>query len=224
MSETKIQKDKKRLLTSFKRSEEFPKLVLDAFKVVKREHFVVDKYKKYAYADTPLPLFEGATISAPSMSLLLCKYAKLKPGDKVLEIGTGSGYQAALMAYIVTREERNGKIFSIEINKQLYEYAKEKLQLTPYSEDILLAQGDGTKGWPEGGTFSKIVVTATGSEAPSPLLDQLEEGGILLIPLKKGAYEEWLVRMAKTPAGMEQETLDAVRFVPLKGKFGKKSW
>lgn len=219
----KLQKAKEKLIKTFEKTGMFPKNVLNAFRAVEREKFAPKEYREYTYLDTPLPLAENATISAPSMCLLLCKYAKLQPNDKVLEIGTGSGYQAALIAHIVssTGKGEEGEVYSIEISKKLHELAKENLKKTPYFNKITLVQDDGTRGWPEKKKFQKIIVTATGERIPQPLLDQLKEDGILLIPLQEGA-REWLTRVIKTPEDLKKEGLDPVRFVTLQGEFGKK--
>lgn len=226
MLEEKLRQDKKKLISFYKRSDLLPKRVVKAFRKVKREHFVLEKYKEHTYINSPLPLLEGATISSPTMSLLLCKYAKLKKNDKVLEVGTGSGYQTALIAQIVLgntkgkKKDKIKKVYSIEISKKLHKYAEERLQETDYYDQIVLAQGDGTKGWPNGETFQKIIVTATGREIPPPLIKQLEKKGTLVMP-KKENDDEWLIRGIKKASGLDIEYLDRVRFVSLKGKYGR---
>ena len=225
----KLHRQKLELAEFFRKIRLVSDRVLDAFLRVPREEFVLPEYKRFAYVDEPLPLMNGATISAISMSLLLCEYAGINVGDEVLEIGTGSGYQAALIAEIVCsgiKERCKAKdrkpVCTIEISEKLYEFARANLSRLNYLDccvDVRL--GDGTLGWPEGDRkFDAIIVTAAGDKIPDPLVEQLKIGGRLIMPLGRG-FTQTLIRATKEKeGGIKIEYLEEVRFVPLKGKYG----
>lgn len=205
--------------------------VVEAFLRVPREEFVLPDYVPWAYVDSPLPLFKGATISAPSMCVLFLEYAKdkLVPGAEVFEVGTGSGYQAALIAEMVADRERDygarKPVCTIEIDPDLYRFGKENLERLCYSKCVDVRCGDGTQGWPDKGRkFDVVIVTAAGRVIPPPLIDQLKVGGILLMPLEvSGEDWQWLIRVRKTGSGANDykiEFLEPVRFVPLRGRYG----
>lgn len=228
-----LYRDKIELLNFYKRINLVPDNILDAFWRVPREAFVLPQHVKYAYVDEPLPLVDGATISAISMSLLLIKYSKIKPGDEVLEIGTGSGYQAALIAEIVCSNQDRGEltkndrkpVCTIEISKKLYEFGKNNLKKLCYLRCIDVRWGDGSLGWPEKDRkFDAIIVTAAGEEIPPPLIKQLKVGGRLIMPIGSGFWQK-LIRLTKTGESdndYEIEYLEDVRFVPLRGRYGIK--
>ncbi|MGQ4891921.1 MAG: protein-L-isoaspartate(D-aspartate) O-methyltransferase [Candidatus Njordarchaeia archaeon] len=233
MKETKnkrLLEQKKRLYETFKRSLRISDNVLKAFMKVPREEFVPKRLIEYSYIDEPLPIGEMATISAISMSLMLCEYAELKEGDLVLEVGTGSGYQAALLAEIVCeknpdgsiREGQSKKVYTIEISSELYEYALSNLKRTCYLKCVDAKCGDGTLGWPDKTIkFDAIIITAAGSKVPEPLLDQLKVKGRLIMPYG-GGWIQTLIRIKKIDEGRyEREYLEDVRFVPLRGKYGE---
>jgi len=225
----KLEQMKMELYTFFKRIKLVSEPILQAFLKVPREHFLLPQYVKFAYIDEPLPLMDGATISAISMSLLLCKYAELKPGIEVLEIGTGSGYQAALIAEIVCprRNEpsqmKRKPVCTMEISKRLYEFGKRNLSKLCYTRCIDIRHGDGTLGWPEKERkFDAIIVTAAGSDIPPPLLEQLKIKGRLIMPMGTGIWQK-LVRVRKIGPSrdlIKMEYLDDVRFVSLRGRYG----
>ena len=228
----KLKKMKEELYVFYKRINLVSERVLQAFLRVPRELFVLPNYIKYAYIDEPLPLMDGATISAISMSLLLCEYAELKEGCEVLEIGTGSGYQAALIAEIVCPKDNRGCIIpirdrkpvcTIEVSKRLYEFGKKNLERLCYLKCIDVRHGDGTLGWPEKDRkFDAIIVTAAGDKIPPPLIEQLKIGGRLIMPLGSGFWQKLIRARKKGPEidDIEIEYLEDVRFVPLKGVFG----
>ena len=225
-----ILEQKMHLYEYFKRTGVFSERVLKAYLNVPREEFVPKNYKRYAYVDEPLPIGKDATISAISMSLLLCEYANLKPGDKVLEIGTGSGYQAALISEIVcdrntNRMNHEKPVKSIEINEEVYRFAIANLNRTCYSECVDVLLGDGTLGWPKGNLkFDAIIVTAAGEDIPEPLIKQLKVGGVLIMPLGKGFFQK-LIRLKKlSEDSTKVEYLEDVRFVFLKGRYGVKNY
>ncbi len=186
--------------------------VLEAVRKVPRHLFVLPEYLSLAYADEPLPIGHGQTISQPYVVAFMTEALEVKPHDKVLEIGTGSGYQAAVLAQ-VARE-----VYSIEIIEALGKEAAERLERLGYS-NVRVRVADGYRGWPEAAPFDAIVVTAAPDHVPPALVEQLREGGRLVLPL--GRYEQDLVRIRRTPHGVEKETLLAVRFVPMVGEAEK---
>jgi protein-L-isoaspartate(D-aspartate) O-methyltransferase len=149
--------------------------VLDALGRVPRHDFVPAQLREYAYADSPLPIGYGKTISQPFIVALMTDLLEIKPSDKVLEIGTGLGYQAAILAELAAR------IYSVEIVEELFEEASTRLKRLSY-KNIELKRGDGHYGWPEHGPFDKIMVTAAPELVPPPLLLQLKSGGRMVIP------------------------------------------
>ena len=183
--------------------------VLAAMRKVPRDEFVPDHLKKYAYADEPLPIGEDQTISQPYIVAYMTEYLHLNANDKVLEIGTGSGYQAAVLAEIVDT------VYTIEIVDVLAQRAAMTLERLGY-DNVLVKRGDGYAGWPEHSPFDAIIVTAAPTKIPQPLLDQLKIGGIMILPL--GDYSQELVQIEKTAKGIEQKTLLPVRFVPMTGE------
>ena len=228
----RLQEDKMYLYNLFDKLGLVSKKVLNAFLNVPRECFVPRKYVKYAYIDEPLPIGKDATISAISMSLLMCEYALLEEGNIVLEIGTGSGYQAALIAELVYAKDKAGnlirkgmkRVYSTEIEKSVYEFGVKNLDITGYLNFIEVKLYDGTLGWPDDIKFDAIIVTAAGEIIPPPLIEQLKVGGRLIMPLGKGFWQQ-LIRLTKTGSGKNDykiEYLEEVRFVQLKGKYGAK--
>ncbi|MCR8433001.1 MAG: protein-L-isoaspartate O-methyltransferase [Candidatus Korarchaeota archaeon] len=222
----KLEEDKSTLYVLLKNSGIVNDIYLDAFMRVPREYFVLPEYVKYAYVDTPLPIIKDATISAISMCLLLCHYAELKQGKTVFEVGTGSGYQAALCAEVVTgghkREMNPRPVCSMEIDPDIYEFGKSNLERLNYLKVVDVRLGDGSMGWVEKDRkFDAIIVTAAGKGIPEPLKYQLKIGGILVMPLEIGYDWQILVKMVRVG---EKEfitrELEPVRFVPLKGKYG----
>ncbi|MCR8453437.1 MAG: protein-L-isoaspartate O-methyltransferase [Crenarchaeota archaeon] len=222
----KLEEDKSTLYVLLKNSGIVNDIYLDAFMRVPREYFVLPEYVKYAYVDTPLPIIKDATISAISMCLLLCHYAELKQGKTVFEVGTGSGYQAALCAEVVTgghkREMNPRPVCSMEIDPDIYEFGKSNLERLNYLKVVDVRLGDGSMGWVEKDRkFDAIIVTAAGKVIPEPLKYQLKIGGILVMPLEIGYDWQILVKMVRVG---EKEfitrELEPVRFVPLKGKYG----
>jgi protein-L-isoaspartate(D-aspartate) O-methyltransferase len=181
--------------------------VLDAMRKVPRERFVPKRYHTKAYGDHPLPIGFGQTISQPYIVALMSEALKLQKGERALEIGTGSGYQAAVLA------QMGAEVYSIEIIKELYERAKEVLSSQGY--EVKLLHGDGYYGWPEYAPYDAIIVTCAPDHIPPPLLKQLREGGIMVAPIgPPGAYQT-LWRVEKREEGFKLENLGGVRFVPL---------
>lgn len=187
------------------------KKVIEAFLKVPREEFVPEEMKKYAYDDTPLPIGKGQTISQPYMVALMTELLQLKGGERVLEIGTGSGYQAAILAEI------GCEVYSVERIPELAERAKKILQKFGYNVKIKV--GDGTVGWQEWAPYDGIIVTAGGPKIPDALIEQLKEGGRLVMPVGDMYFQD-LIRVTKIRGKLYKENFGGCQFVPLKGKNG----
>jgi protein-L-isoaspartate(D-aspartate) O-methyltransferase len=189
--------------------------VLAAMREVERHLFVPESYREHSYRDGPLPIGEEQTISQPYIVALMTDLLELSPESKVLEVGTGSGYQAAVLAEICAR------VYSIEIVAALGRRAKTLLRSLDYG-NIHLRIGDGYRGWPAEAPFDGIIVTAAPDHVPQPLLDQLAPGGRLVIPVGD-AYQELMVFTKRVdPASgettLEKESIIPVRFVPMTGE------
>ncbi|MFQ5876954.1 MAG: protein-L-isoaspartate(D-aspartate) O-methyltransferase [Acidobacteriota bacterium] len=182
--------------------------VLEAMRRVPRHLFVPEPWRSRAYEDGPLPIGEGQTISQPYIVAFMTEALRPRSTDRILEVGTGSGYQAAVLASIVAR------VFTVEILPGLGEQARRLLHELNY-DNVEVRIGDGHAGWPEHAPFDAIIVTAAPEEVPPALIDQLVTGGRLVIPV--GRREQHLIRLTRTAEGVERETLLPVRFVPLTG-------
>jgi len=187
--------------------------VLKAMRKVPRHKFVPDIYMEYAYNDYPLPIGEEQTISQPYIVAYMTAALKLEPSDKVLEIGTGSGYQAAVLAEICD------SVYTIEIFESLGNKALRLLNSLHY-DNIKVKIGDGYKGWPEFSPFDVIIVTCSPSEIPQALIDQLEEGGRMIIPVGLKNNQN-LVLLKKKNGKIKQHSVLPVRFVPMINEFGE---
>ncbi|MCZ6824682.1 MAG: protein-L-isoaspartate(D-aspartate) O-methyltransferase [Gemmatimonadetes bacterium] len=182
--------------------------VLGAMRTVPRHLFVPPDLLKLAYADRPLPIGHGQTISQPFIVAAMTELLQVGPGDRILEIGAGSGYQAAVLAEIV------GRVFTIEIVEPLAEDAEERLRRLGY-DNVEVRWGDGYYGWEEKAPFQGIVVTAAASHIPPPLLEQLQPGGRMVIPVGPPLQVQTLMLVEKRPDGsIVQRSLMPVRFVP----------
>lgn len=188
--------------------------VLDAMSQVPRHEFVEAKHLNVAYADMALPIKENQTISQPYIVALMTESARLKSTDKVLEIGTGSAYQAAVLAEIVA------EVYSIEIVKTLAEEAAKRLARLGY-DNVKTRYGDGYQGWEEASPFDAILITAAAPRIPQPLVDQLKMGGRLVMPLGEGRDSQSLVVLTKTKDGLHKELITGVVFVPMTGEVRK---
>ncbi len=186
--------------------------VLAAMGKVPRHEFVSERLRNEAYADRPLPIGENQTISQPYIVALMTELARLDSNSRVLEIGTGSGYQAAIL------HEVAGEVYSIEIIEALAQSAREKLQRLGFGA-VHLRHGDGYLGWPDAAPFDAILVTAAPPEVPEPLKEQLAVGGRLIVPVGAGVQE--LVVYTKTSQGIERESIISVIFVPMTGEAQK---
>ncbi|MFC2087958.1 protein-L-isoaspartate(D-aspartate) O-methyltransferase [Calditrichota bacterium] len=188
------------------------KNVLEAMRKVPRHKFVPNNVKDLAYIDDPLPIGEEQTISQPYIVAYMTEQLELKKEDKVLEIGTGSGYQAAILAEIVD------SVFTIEIVDVLAKRAQNTLQDLNY-KNVYVKSGDGYQGWKEHAPFDAIIITAAPPRIPKPLIEQLKIGGKMILPVGK-IFQE-LVLVTKTETGIKKKKLLPVRFVPMTGEIQK---
>ncbi len=188
--------------------------VLNAMEKVERHLFVLQEYLDRAYDDCPLPIGEGQTISQPYIVALMTELLELNKKKKVLEIGTGSGYQAAILA------ELAGEVYTIELIDTLGKKAGKILDKLSYS-NIHIKIGDGYQGWPENAPFDGIIVTCSPTKVPEPLKEQLAEGGIMVIPIGEHYVQELAV-ITKKEGKLIQRGVTGVRFVPMKDEKGNK--
>jgi len=182
------------------------KRVLDAIGRVERHKFVPEQDVTSAYGDYPLPIGHGQTISQPYIVALMTELCELDGSEKVLEIGTGSGYQAAVLGLLAD------EVYTIEIVEYLGKQAKNRLKNMDY-DNVHVRIGDGYKGWPEEAPFDVIIVTAAPPEIPQALIEQLDDGGIMVVPV--GEFSQELVKLEKRGDQLEKKTVTYVRFVPM---------
>jgi protein-L-isoaspartate(D-aspartate) O-methyltransferase len=185
--------------------------VLAAAGRVPRHRFVPDDMSAAAYDDRPLPIGSGATISQPYIVALMVQALGLTPGERVLEVGTGSGYGAAMLA------ELGAHVVTIECVPELAAAARTRLE--PYGDRVEVILGDGSGGHPEGAPYDGICVTAAAPRVPEPLVEQLGIGGRLVIPVDVGGWED-LVLVTRTQTDITRQVITQVRFVPLTGRHG----
>jgi protein-L-isoaspartate(D-aspartate) O-methyltransferase len=192
--------------------EELSPRVMAAMTRVKREEFVLPAYRHRAYRNTPLPIEAGQTISQPLIVALMTDLLDPQPGDVILEVGTGSGYQAAVLAELVQQ------VYSIEIVTELAESAAATLKRLDY-DNVLVRAGDGYAGWQEHAPFDGVIVTAAADHIPQPLLDQLKPGGKLVIPVgEEHGFQQLLLVEVDDKGEVQSESVLPVRFVPLTGE------
>lgn len=187
--------------------------VLEAMGEVPRHLFVPPQVRDRAYDDSPLPIGDGQTISQPYIVALMTSLLELKPQDNVLEIGTGSGYQAAVLSHLAS------EVYTIEIRPDLAHEAERRLSDLGYA-NVHVRIGDGYGGWPAVAPFDGIVVTAAPPRIPQPLIDQLKVGGRMVVPV--GSYFQDLQVITKTAHGLEKKNVIPVRFVPMTGEIQEK--
>lgn len=182
------------------------KEVIDAMSAVPRHRFVDEEQKRHAYEDRPLPIGMGQTISQPFIVALMTEELDIEKDMKVLEIGTGSGYQAAVLAEITD------EVYTVEIITQLYKEAKKRLE-DMYPE-VTVSNHDGYFGWEEHAPFDRIIVTAAPDHIPQPLVNQLKEGGIMIIPVGPPGWNQILWKVTRTDGDIQTEKIADVFFVP----------
>jgi len=188
-------------------------LVLQAMRKVPRHLFVEEALRGQAYEDHPLPIGHGQTISQPYIVAHMTEMLEVKPGMRVLEIGTGSGYQAAIL------DEIGAEVYTVERVKELYLAARKKFAELKYFR-VKLKLDDGTLGWPEAAPFDRILVTAGGPEVPEPLLDQLDDPGVLIMPVGRSKRSQNLAKVIKDAGRVTRKKMDSVVFVDLVGRHG----
>lgn len=207
---------KTELIKFWKDNFNFRSIELDAFRDVNREHFIPENIKNAAYQDTPLPLLRGKTISQPTTVMIMTSALELEPGEKVFEIGTGSGYQAAIIAKIVGHK---GKVITTEVVPELVSFARVNLKRTEIG-NVFVYEEDGSNGMVDEAPFDKIIITSACKEFPKPLLGQLKPNGIIVGPVGS-QYEQEMIRGIKDKDGhLELEFLGPFLFTPMYGKYG----
>jgi len=188
--------------------------VLNAMRAVPRHLFVPPEYKSRAYSDEPLPIGEEQTISQPFMVAAMADALLLQGHERVLEIGGGSGYQAAVLSQLAL------EVIAIEARPALAAAAADRIDRLGY-RNVSLKIGDGSAGWPSCAPYAAILVTAAAPSVPQPLVDELAEGGRLLIPIGQDEHQE-LLRLVKKEGRIDRQSLYACRFVPLVGRYGQR--
>ncbi len=191
--------------------------LLEVFSEINRRLFVPDEFADQAYEDHPLPIGEGQTISQPTTVMIMTQALEVKPGMNVLEIGSGSGYQAAILAQLVGPE---GHVFSIERLIFLVTLARKNLERTKIT-NVRIIEGDGTLGYPSQSPFDRIIITAAAPSIPQPIFDQLKEGGQMVVPIGDRHTQEMMI-VEKINGKLKQQSIGSFVFVPLIGKFGFK--
>ena len=190
--------------------------VEDAMRRVRRDEFVPARLRPDAYVDTPLPIGGGQTISAPHMVAIMVEKLDLSPGQRVLEIGAGSGYHAAVAAELV---RPGGHVYTVERVESLARFADDNLSRAGYSDTVTVIIADGSLGLPEDAPFDRIFVACGAPDVPSPLVDQLSDGGKMLVPVGGMMYQD-LVKVEKKDGRVVSENCGGCVFVPLIGEHG----
>ncbi len=197
-----------RLIMQLRRAGIADTAVLSAIERIPREAFVPESFQDQSYEDMTLPIGRGQTLSAPSVVALMTQALRTDRRTKVLEIGTGTGYQAAVLSRLCRR------LYTIERHRNLLGEAERRLlKLRLYN--ITTRVGDGARGWPEQAPFARIIVTAAAETVPATLVDQLAPGGIMVVPVGRQGGDQALLRLTREANGIREEILDSVRFVPL---------
>ncbi len=200
--------DKIKLIMQLRNSGVRDNRVLSAIEQVPREMFVSDSFRGHAYDDMALPIERGQTISQPTVVAWMTWALELSDRHRVLEIGTGSGYQAAVLSKLCRM------VYSIERHRPLYEVAKQRFAALDYP-NITCRCGDGMRGWPEAAPFDRVIVTAAAPEIPKSLTDQLADGGVLVAPVGSAENGQMLLRVDKVDGELHTRHLMPVKFVPL---------
>ncbi|MBI2144815.1 protein-L-isoaspartate(D-aspartate) O-methyltransferase [Candidatus Woesearchaeota archaeon] len=206
---------KENLVNSWRNAKIANEKTLEAFVKVPRELFVLQELREVAYEDYPLPILCGKTISQPTTTIIMINALELRDGDRVLEIGTGSGYHAALIA---TAIGSNGKVYSLEVVPELVSFSRDNLKRAGI-KNVTVMEEDGSQGYPKEAPFDRIIITAACPEIPKPLIDQLNIGGVLVGPVGPIHTQE-MVKLRKTSRGIEKEGLGEFVFLPMVGKHG----
>lgn len=209
MQQTMTQvEDRARLILEMRRSGIVDKTILDVMERVPRELFVPETFREHAYENSALPIDKGQTISQPMIVALMTLALDVDKRVKVLEIGTGSGYQAVILSHLCRR------VYTIERHRELLKQAEQRFT-DLRRHNITSKTGDGGLGWPEQAPFQRIMVTAAAADIPPVLVDQLAVGGIMVVPVGEHRDHQDLLKVTKTDNGIDVEDLGPVRFVPL---------
>jgi len=209
MAESDARKERlMQLMLALRRAGVTDRNVLEAIEKTPRETFVERAFQDRAMEDTALPIACGQTISQPSVVGMMTQALEVTPRCKVLEVGAGSGYQAAILARLARR------VYAIERHRGLAMQARERLESLGLT-NVTVRAGDGSLGWPEQAPFDRIMITAAAEDTPRLLLEQLREGGIMVLPVGQSDEVQQLIRIQKTESGLDYRELCAVRFVPL---------
>lgn len=190
--------------------------LLKAFNEVPRELFIKDGLEEEAYGDYPLPIGSGQTISQPTTVMLMTQALELKERQKVLEIGTGSGWQAAIIAKIVGEK---GKVITTEIIPELAEFSRKNIKKASI-KNVEVINYDGSQGYKKEAPYDRIIITAACPKIPAPIIEQLKVGGILVAPVGSLVFGQKMIKLRKNKDRIETEALGSFAFVPLKGKYG----
>lgn len=197
-----------RLIMELRRSGIVDTGVLAAIERIPREAFVPEPFQDQSYENRTLPIGQGQTLSQPGVVALMSQAVMPDRSHKILEVGTGSGYQASVLSRLFRR------VYTIERYRELLTEAEKRFETLRIS-NITAKVGDGYRGWPEQAPFQRIIVTAAAGEVPGGLVDQLGEGGVMVIPLARPGREQEVVRLTREPNGLREEHLTTVRFVPM---------
>jgi len=209
--------EKQRLIDYWRKSGTIKdEKLLKAFEEVPREIFIRNGFEEEAYGDYPLPIGSGQTISQPTTVMIMTRALELKEGQKVLEIGTGSGWQAAIIGKIVGKK---GKVITTEIIPELAEFAKNNIKKAKIN-NVKVINYDGSQGYKKEAPYDRCIITAACPEIPPLIIEQLKEDGILVAPVGSLAFGQNMIKLKKTSSGTETESLGSFVFVPLKGKYG----
>lgn len=216
MNQKIIVNQKSELIRLWKESFGFSEAEIDAFKEINREDFIPQSLRAEAYQDMPLPLTRGKTISQPTTVMIMTYALELQKGEKVFEVGTGSGYQAAIIAKIVGPK---GKVITTEVVPELVSFARQNLKKAKI-ENVFVYEEDGSKGMPSEAPFDKIIITAACKEFPKPLVEQLKPNGIIVGPVGSGDEQEMVKGVKDKKGNLELEFLGPFLFTPMYGKYG----
>jgi protein-L-isoaspartate(D-aspartate) O-methyltransferase len=202
--------------------------VTKAMRAAPRTNFLPKNMQTYAASDTPIQIGFGQSVSAPHMVAIMNEALQLERGNKVLEVGAGSGWHAATLAEIVAPKDEPrsewGHVYTMEVVPALADTARKNVMNAGYGDRITIVNGDGSKGYPGKAPFDRVVVAAAAPKVPKPLVDQLKSGGILIIPVGSPTLFQKLQKITKLAEGkIREENLGGVSFVPLTGEYGHKS-
>ena len=204
-------------LVDFWRQEyHFGERELKAFSSINRELFIPQGLRDVAYEDRPLPLLRGKTISQPTTVMIMTAALEVQEGDKVFEVGSGSGYQAAILSKLVGKK---GKVYSMEVIPELIEFATQNLKKAAI-KNVEIIEGDGSKGLENEGPFDRIIITAACKEFPEPLIEQLKPEGLILGPVGDEQEQEMVVGMKEKDGRLSLHFLGQFTFTPMYGKYG----